>query len=383
MQIKRRQFLSAGCFQCAGIWLNRPSDSFKFNFSPDDISDLIDGVHIFEVKKAKYFSQLPNQRIRCEICPKKCEVDHLERGFCGTRENRKGKYYVLTYSNPCAIHIDPIEKKPFSHFLPKSDALSISTAGCNMMCKFCQNWQISQFRPEQTDNVHLPPEKIIALARDRNVPIIAYTYAEPIVFYEYMYKCSELAQKNNIKNVMISAGYINDEPLRELVKVLDAVKVDLKAFSQSYYQDICSSELEPVLKCLEILHEEKIWYEIVYLVVPTLNDDLKEIQKMSKWIRNNLSENAPIHFSRFHPTYMMKNLQSTPVSTLENIRKTALDVGLNHVYIGNVVGHEGEHTYCPSCNKIIIRRVGYHILENHIKNGSCGFCSRKIAGVWN
>jgi pyruvate formate lyase activating enzyme len=309
-------------------------------------------------------------------------VDHLERGFCGTRENRKGNYYVLTYGNPCAVHIDPIEKKPFSHFMPKSETLSISTAGCNMMCKFCQNWQISQFRPEQTDNVHLPPEKVVAIARERTVPIIAYTYAEPIVFYEYMYDCSELAHKHNIKNVMITAGYINEEPLIELIKVMDAVKVDLKAFTQDYYHDICSSELAPVLKCLEILYDNKIWLEIVYLVVPTLNDDLKTIREMSYWIKNNLSEDVPIHFSRFHPTYMLKNLQPTPISTLENIRKTALDAGLNYVYIGNVVGHNGEHTYCPGCNKILIRRVGYRILENHIKNGSCEFCNRKIAGVW-
>ena len=185
-----------------------------------------------------------------------------------------------------------------------------------------------------------------------------------------------------IKNVMISAGYINEKPLIELINVMDAVKIDLKAFSQEYYQDICSSELAPVLNCLEILHDAKIWLEIVYLVVPTLNDDLNEVRNMSQWIRTHLGEDVPVHFSRFHPTYMLKNLQPTPVSTLENIRKTALDAGLNYVYIGNVAGHDGEHTYCPSCNKILVRRVGYHILENHIKNNCCEFCNRKIAGVW-
>ena len=381
IQINRRQFLSMACYQCAAFSIDNNLFAQSYQQS-NDYSDLIDGKHIFEVKKASYFSELNNKRVRCEICPRKCEVDHLERGFCGTRENRKGNYYTLAYSNPCAIHIDPIEKKPFNHFLPKSDALSLSTAGCNMMCQFCQNWQISQFRPEQTENVHVTPENIVAMARDRNVPIIAYTYAEPVVFYEYMYDCSQLAKQQKIRNVMISAGYINEEPLRNLVKVLDGVKIDLKSFSQKYYQDICSSDLKPVLKCLEILKDENIWFEIVYLVLPTLNDNLKEIREMSIWIRDNLGENVPIHYSRFHPTYMMKNLQSTPVKTLENIRKTSLDVGLNFVYIGNVTGHEGEHTYCPSCRKVLIKRVGYHILENRINNGSCEFCNNKIAGVW-
>ncbi len=381
----RRRFLSATCLQCAGLVLNKKllSGFTQVSGAGDDVSDLIDGTHIFEVKKGRFFSPLPNQRIHCKLCPRECQVDHLERGFCGNRENRKGTYYVLAYSNPCAIHIDPIEKKPFYHYLPKSQALSISTSGCNMMCRFCQNWQISQFRPEQTDNVHLPPEQVIKIARDRSIPVIAYTYAEPIVFYEYMYDCSVLAKKQNIKNVMISGGYINEEPLKELVKVLDAVKIDLKAYSQKYYQDICSSDLEPVLKCLELLKAEKIWYEIVYLVVPTLNDNLREIRDMSIWIRDNLGADVPVHFSRFHPTYMLKNLQPTPVSTLEKIRKTAQDAGLNYVYLGNVSGHEGESTFCPGCSKKLINRVGYQILENNIDAGKCSNCNRKIAGVWD
>lgn len=381
----RRRFLSATCLQCAGLLMDKKllPGFTQVSGARGDINDLIDGVHIFEVKKGRFFSPLPNQRIKCELCPRECQVDHLERGFCGNRENRKGTYYVLAYSNPCAIHIDPIEKKPFYHYLPKSQALSISTSGCNMMCKFCQNWQISQFRPEQTDNNHLPPDQVIKIARDRSVQVIAYTYAEPIVFYEYMYDCSVLARKQNIKNVLISGGYINEEPLKELVKVLDAVKIDLKAFSQKYYQDICSADLKPVLKCLELLKAEKIWFEIVYLVVPTLNDNLTEIRNMCIWIRDNLGADVPVHFSRFYPSYMLKNLQPTPVSTLEKIRKTGQDAGLNYVYLGNVSGHEGESTFCPGCSKKLIHRVGYQILENNINSGKCNNCNRKIAGVWN
>ena len=278
--------------------------------------------------------------------------------------------------------VDPIEKKPFFHFLPESRALSLATAGCNLICKFCQNWEISQFRPEQTQNTYLSPENIARMAVEQNVPIVAYTYAEPVIFYEYMYDCSVLGRKQGLKNVIVSAGYINEKPLRELVKVLDAVKIDLKAFTQKYYAEVCSSDLQPVLDTLQILKDEKIWFEIVYLVLPTLNDDLGKVKEMSVWLRDKLGTDVPLHYSRFYPTYMMKNLPPTPVSTLENMRKVSLDAGLHYVYIGNVPGHEAENTYCPGCGKMLIHRVGYHILEKHIKKGACEFCGEKIAGVW-
>ncbi len=386
-KMDRRQFITSAGLPCAGLLLGKSNiagalPSWFSSVAKDDTADLIDHVHIFEIKQAMHFRQLANHRIRCEICPRKCEVDHLERGFCGNRENRNGTYYVLAYSNPCSVHIDPIEKKPFFHYLPTSEALSISTAGCNMMCKFCQNWQISQFRPEQTENSYLPPAKVVEIAHDRAVPVLAYTYAEPVVYFEYMLDCAQLARQAGIRNVMVSAGFINSDPLRELTKALDAIKIDLKAFNQKYYQEVCSADLEPVLQCLQILHEEKIWFEIVYLVVPTLNDDLKSIRDMSVWIRQNLGSDVPLHYSRFQPTYMLKNLPPTPVATLEQIRHVSQDVGLNYVYIGNVWNHEGENTYCPSCGKILIRRIGYQILDNQIRAGKCGYCKREIAGVW-
>jgi len=306
----------------------------------------------------------------------------MERGFCGNRENRGGKYYVLAYANPCAAHIDPIEKKPFFHFLPGTQAFSISTAGCNLVCKFCQNWQISQFRPEQTENIYLPPDRVVEVAKDRKVTTIAYTYAEPVVFYEYMYDTSIDARREGVRSVMVSAGFINPDPLRKLVKVLDAVKIDLKAFTEKYYHDVCSGELKPVLQTLEVLHEEKIWFEIVYLVVPTLNDSVSEIRQMSQWIMKTLGPDVPLHFSRFYPMYMLKNLPPTPVSTLERLRKTAMDAGIHFVYIGNVPGNPGESTYCPHCGKRLIYRIGYEIIENHLKDGKCPYCGTKIPGVW-
>ncbi len=346
------------------------------------VKDLIDHKHIFVAKEAQFYKKLEHGKIQCQICPRKCEVDNMERGFCGNRENRGGTYYVLAYANPCAAHIDPIEKKPFFHFLPGTQAFSISTAGCNLVCKFCQNWQISQFRPEQTDNIYLPPDQVVEVAKRQRIPTIAYTYAEPVVFYEYMYDTSVDAHREGIRSVMISAGFINPDPLRHLVKKLDAVKIDLKAFTEKYYHEVCSGELKPVLQTLEVLHDEKIWFEIVYLVVPTLNDSVDDIRRMSRWIVRTLGPDVPVHFSRFYPQYMLKNLPPTPVSTLERLRQTALDAGVHFVYIGNVPGHPAESTYCPHCGKRLIYRIGYQIIENKLKNGRCPYCGTKIPGVW-
>lgn len=335
------------------------------------------------VKESMYYKKLENLRIQCEICPRKCSVADLERGYCGNKENRDGKYYTLVYSRPCAVHVDPIEKKPLFHYLPSTSALSIATAGCNIECKFCQNWQFSQFRPEQVKNFNLPPEEIVRLAKEHRTPTIAYTYAEPVVFYAYMYDTAKLAKKEGIRSVMISNGYINEEPLVELCKQLSAVKVDLKAFTEKFYKEICSGELKPVLQRLETLKKIGIWYEIVVLIIPTLNDSEKEIREMSMWIRDHLGSEVPVHFSRFYPTYKIKNLPRTPVKSLELARKIAMEVGLKYVYLGNVPGHEGENTYCPNCRKVIIRRIGFEILEKNMEDGKCRFCKYSIVGVWS
>jgi len=295
-----------------------------------------------DILKGEDYKKLENLRIQCEICPRKCSVADLERGYCGNKENRDGKYYTLVYSRPCAVHVDPIEKKPLFHYLPGTPALSIATAGCNIECKFCQNWQISQFRPEQVENYNLSPQEIVRQAKEYRTPTIAYTYSEPVVFYTYMYDTAKLAKKEGIGSVMISNGYIAEEPLVELCKQLSAVKVDLKAFTEKFYKEICSGELKPVLQGLETLKKIGIWYEIVVLIVPTLNDSEKEIREMSMWIKDHLGSEAPVHFSRFYPMYKIKNLPRTPVKSVEKARKIAMEVGLKYVYLGNVFGHEGR-----------------------------------------
>jgi pyruvate formate lyase activating enzyme len=332
--------------------------------------------------EARFYKKHAHQEIECELCPRKCKVGDQERGFCGVRENQGGVYYTLVHGRPCTAHVDPIEKKPFYHFLPGTTAFSLATAGCNLNCKFCQNWEISQARPEQTNNATLPPQDLIKAVQRHQSPTIAYTYSEPVVFYEYMYDSAILSRRHGIRNVAISAGYIEKKPLIELCKVLDAVKIDLKAYTESYYQDICRGKLKPVLEGLETLADQKMWTEIVYLVVPTLNDNMADIKKMSLWIRQRLGANVPLHFSRFYPMYQLKNLPPTPVSTLERARQTARDAGLKYVYIGNVPGHEGDNTYCPRCQKILIARHGFKILENKIRGGNCSYCGEKIPGVW-
>jgi len=334
------------------------------------------------LKEVTFYKKLPDLKIQCEVCPKKCEIADLERGYCGNKENRKGKYYCLVYAESCAAHIDPIEKKPLFHYLPSTNAFSIASAGCNFECKFCQNWRMAQYRPEQVESFYLPPKEVVSLAKQKGCPTIAYTYTEPVVFYDYMFDTAKLAKSEGVGSVMISNGFINEKPLIELCNQLSGVKIDLKAFTETFYKDYCSGELKPVLSTLETLKKVGIWYEIVVLIIPTLNDSEGEILKMCQWIKSALGVEVPVHFSRFHPMYKITNLPSTPVKTLENARKIAKEVGLHYVYLGNVPGNEGEHTYCPGCGEVLIKRIGYHILKNAIKAGKCSVCGHVIPGVW-
>ncbi|MCJ7507980.1 MAG: AmmeMemoRadiSam system radical SAM enzyme [candidate division Zixibacteria bacterium] len=332
--------------------------------------------------EAKYYDKLQNREIQCQLCPRECKVGDRERGYCGVRENRGGIYYTLVYSKVCSANVDPIEKKPFFHFLPGTKAFSIATAGCNLNCKFCQNWEISQVRPEQINSFNLPPEKVPQYAVETDSRSIAYTYTEPVVFYEYMLDCAKAGKARNIKNVVVSAGYIKKEPLIELCKYVDAIKIDFKGFTQEYYQDICHAELKPVMETLIELKKIGIWYEMVYLMLPTLNDDPKEIKSMCDWMVKNLGVDVPIHFTRFYPMYLLKNLPTTPVSSLERAKEIADEVGMKFVYIGNVPGHKAESTYCPKCKNKLIDRTGYRINEMNLKDGKCKFCNEVIPGVW-
>lgn len=374
--IRRREFLKI----CGKSLLTLTSFSL---ISPPKSQAQIVKKGLIKTKLSPYFKPLKDGQIQCELCPHRCRVAKGKRGICRVRENRDGKYYSLVYGNPCAIHLDPIEKKPFFHVLPGSKSFSIATAGCNFQCKFCQNWEISQAFPEDIYSYDVSSEFIVQKAKEMKADSIAYTYVEPTVFFEYMIDTGTIVKKNGLLNVMHSNGFINPIPLRNLCKVLDAANIDLKGFTDTFYQELCSGELGPVLESLKILKNEKIHVEITNLVIPTKNDQLDKIKEMCLWIKKELGPDIPIHFSRFYPLYKLKYLPPTPVSTLEKARLTALSVGLQYVYIGNVPGHEGEHTYCPNCKKMIIQRAGFMIGEINLKSGRCKFCGKPIPGIWS
>jgi pyruvate formate lyase activating enzyme len=337
---------------------------------------------LIKTKLSPYFTPLNGGEIQCELCPKRCRVSKGKRGFCRVRENRDGKYYSLVYGNPCAVHLDPIEKKPFFHVLPATTSFSLATVGCNFECKFCQNWEISQAFPEDVYNYDISPEMIVKKAKEIGARSIAYTYVEPTIFYEYMVDICQLTKKTGLLNVCHSNGFINPEPLINLCKVLDAANIDLKGFTEAFYRDICSGELGPVLETLKTLKNQKVHLEITNLVIPTQNDEMSGIKEMCHWVKKELGPETPIHFSRFYPLYKLRSLPPTPVSTLEKARSVALSAGLKYVYIGNVPGHEGEHTYCPKCKKLLIRRSGYMVGEVNLKSGKCKYCGKPIPGIW-
>jgi len=332
--------------------------------------------------EARYYVKLPDREIECRLCPRLCRLGDKERGYCGVRENDGGTYYTLVYGKVCTIHADPIEKKPFFHVLPGTLALSLATAGCNVNCRFCQNWEISQVRPEQVEHIDLAPEAAAARAASAGCPSIAYTYSEPTVFFEYMTDISVQARRRGLKNLVVTGGHINPEPLADLLGVVDAVKIDLKAFTEGFYKTYVRGALKPVLEAAEAVARSKVWLEIVYLVIPTLNDRPEEIRDMARWARDTLGADVPVHFSRFHPMYLMKNLPPTPLSTLEAARENALAEGLRYVYIGNVPGHEAESTTCPGCGATVIERVGYSIQSVRLKKGRCDACGTPIPGLW-
>jgi pyruvate formate lyase activating enzyme len=338
---------------------------------------------LIKTKLSPYFTSLDGGEIQCELCPHLCRVPKGKRGACRVRENRDGKYYSLVYGNPCALHPDPIEKKPFFHVLPATTSFSLATAGCNFQCKFCQNWEISQASPEDVYSYEVPPEMVVKMAKQIGAYSIAYTYVEPTIFYEFMLDIAHLTKKAGLLNVTHSNGFINPGPLRNLCKVLDAANIDLKAFTETFYRELCSGELNPVLETLKILKKEKVHVEITNLVIPTKNDDIAVVKEMCLWVKRELGAETPIHFSRFYPLYKLKTLPPTPVSTLERAREVALSSGLEYVYIGNIPGHLGENTFCPKCKKMIIQRTGFMVGEIHLKGGKCGYCGKPIPGIWS
>jgi len=320
--------------------------------------------------------------VECTLCPTRCVLENYQRGDCRVRINVEGRLKTLVYGKPCAVHVDPMEKKPLFHFFPGSAIYSIATAGCNLHCKYCQNWAISQAPPEDTRNVDLDPEKTVAEAVAAGCESIAYTYSEPVVFFEYTIDTCRLAREKGLRNVLVTAGYIEEEPLRELCEVTDAANVDLKAITDDFYREVCGGRVEPVQRTLRIMRETGVWLEITNLIVPTLNDSSEMIRELIDWILEDLGPDVPLHFSRFAPMYQLANLPPTPENTLTDARSTAISAGVHFSYVGNVPGHEGNNTYCPACGRLLVGRFGFLVTDYDIVDGKCAGCGEPIAGAW-
>ncbi len=328
-----------------------------------------------------YYEKLPNNVIKCKLCFRGCEVSENNRGFCKSRENINGRYYSLVYREPVAMHIDPIEKLPLKHVFPNATSLCLGTACCTFYCLYCINWHIALKSPEEVESFHKTAKEVVEIAVDNEVPIICFTYNEPTVAYEYMLDVFKIAKKEGLKTCYHSNGSMRLEPLEELLKYVDAVVVDLKAFNKDTYKKLTAGNLDHVLDYLQFA-KDNIWLEIVNLIVPTYNDDMAEIRKMCNWIYDNLGCDVPLHFSRFFPTFKLEKLYPTPIKTLENAHKIAKEVGLNYVYLNNVPGHKFENTYCPKCGKVILKRKSFFVTENNIEDGRCKYCGYKIPGLW-
>ncbi len=318
-----------------------------------------------------------NNIVQCKLCPHNCNIGIDKKGLCGTRTNNGGKLYSTVYGRPCAIHIDPVEKKPLYHFYPGSDILSVGTLGCNLFCKGCQNYDIS--KGPMRDFPYVEPEKIVEEAENNDTNMIAYTYNEPTIFYEYMIDIAKLAKKRKMKNVIVSNGFINDAPLKKLSRYVDAANIDLKGFNEKFYKEYANAKLEPILKNLKTIKRSGTWLEVTNLIIPGLNDEESDIQEMCLWINKNLKD-TPLHLSRFFPYYKASEKEITPEKTLYNAKKVAMKSGIGHVYIGNIGNY--DNTYCNNCdNLLIIRDRQVRVIG--IIDGKCISCRKKIPGVFN
>ena len=332
------------------------------------------------MKEAMFYEKLSGNRVRCKLCRHRCIISPNSFGICHVRKNFDGKLYSLVYDKIIARHIDPIEKKPLFHFLPGTETYSIATVGCNFKCDFCQNWTISQISKEgKIIGEKVTPKEIVEDAIRYNCSSISYTYTEPTIFYELTYDTSRIAKEHGLKNIYVTNGYIEEEPLKEISKYLDAANIDLKSFDEKFYKKICGADLDEVLESIKNYKKNGIWIEITTLIIPGFNDDEEQLRSIAEFIKS-LGSYIPWHVTRFHPDYKMLNVNPTPVETLRKAQKIGYDVGLRFVYMGNVL--EGENTYCPRCKTLLIERYGFSILKYNLKEGKCPNCKEKIEGVW-
>ncbi|MCX6814511.1 MAG: AmmeMemoRadiSam system radical SAM enzyme [Candidatus Aenigmarchaeota archaeon] len=334
------------------------------------------------MKEALFYSKMAAGKVRCVLCPRFCIIQDGKTGICGVRKNQGGTLYSVVYGRLCSLHIDPIEKKPLFHFAPGTECLSIATVGCNLMCSFCQNAEISHPEGKEISVEEMAPEKIIALAKEYKLPGIAYTYTEPTVFFEYALDVMRLAREEGLYNVWVSNGYTNPEPAKKAAKFMDAVNVDLKG-DGLFYKRLCGIPDEgPIKESLRIYRKGGVWIEVTTLLIPGYNDSEKTITGIVQWVKENLGEDTPMHFSRFYPQYKLTDVNPTPVKTIEDAVKIAERLGMHYVYAGNIYAHDKESTHCPKCGRKVIDRVGYHVSNIRSKCPECGTKIAIAGGKW-
>ncbi len=336
------------------------------------------------MKVAKFWEKRPNNKVKCTLCPHNCIIRDGRAGICGVRVNRGGILYTLVYDKIIAANVDPIEKKPLFHVLPGSSIFSIATVGCNMRCKNCQNYSISQYPILHNGEVtgdYVTPKMVVEAAIRYRCKSIAYTYTEPTIFYELAYDTAKIAHEKGLRNFFITNGYINRKPLKEVLPYLDGANIDLKSFRDATYRRVVTARLSPVLETIKFLHENGKWVEVTTLLIPGINDSEEELRDIARFIKG-ISPDIPWHISAFYPAYKMQHVPPTPPESIRRAREVGLEEGLKFVYSGNLWGDEGENTYCPGCGRVVIGRVGYKITELNIVDGKCKFCGTPIPGIF-
>lgn len=337
-----------------------------------------------ELKEAFWWKKTDREKILCTLCPRYCEIGIGQPGFCYIRQNIDGKLYTLGYGKPTGFAIDPIEKKPLNHFLPGTKILSFGTAGCNLGCKFCQNWSISKAQLDEINSLTASPDDVVQLAKQYSTPSIAFTYNDPTIFGEYVVDISKIAREEKIKSVMVTAGYIDKDARKDVYRFIDAANVDLKGFTERFYFKNTFSHLNDVLDTLVwIKNETEVWIELTTLLIPDENDSVEEIKNECDWILENLGENVPLHFTAFHPDFKMRNKIATPHLTLLRAKNIAEQVGIKYCYVGNVHDSKNQSTYCSKCNSLLIERDWHQIKFHNIKNNSCTSCGHKVPGIFS
>ncbi len=331
------------------------------------------------LREAMFYEDMGDTKVKCNICPRHCVIPENKRGFCKGRENIKGKLYAINYGKVSSAAIDPIEKKPLFHFHPGSSVFSIATGGCNFRCKHCQNWQISQYAPDEILYTELYPNDIVQMVSKYECDGIAYTYTEPTIFYELMYDTIESSKRDGLFNVMVTNGYIEKEPLKNLK--IDAMNIDIKG-NENFYKEVCFAKLQPVLETCVLAKKLGIHIEITNLIIPTYNDSIEDIMNIIDFVKNKLGKETPLHFTGFHPDYKLLDIPSTSVEILRKARELALEEGLKYVYVGNVPEYGGENTHCPNCGNLLVERYGFSVSSNNLDTSSgapkCPNCGEKI-----